>query len=376
MTDHRSWIARVRSVRPPDYWDEAVRRVPFAGPTREARLGRGPSFLLVVASLLVVGVALFALRGLVGGQQRSGNGQPADAPERHVETDWFVAGLPDGWSAVVPTGQHLGEGVIAAQLTNFGVEELVCIGGGEALPSDGVVVRLTIGSEQGWERSLVLPEMDPALADPVGPGTFIDDCGAEQKLFGMFFGPDGHQMTAHVLLGFEATTADRETASAIVSSLEPTGHEPAPEPPVWRVFADGHDPVIGRWLMTFQPASGGRDDGIFFFSKDWTIGIPIDDGARNALTNGISSGPEGQLLVIGSAPAEAADIVLEVEGAAAQKGTLVPLPRELSQLDLVAFFVGPFSGRLGVEGTELTPNATLVALDQGGDELLRQRLPE
>lgn len=374
MTNRKVWIARVYRVRPPSYWDDAVRRASEpAPPTPRARSSRPFAALMLLASLAVVGISLFALKGLVGGPDRRGS-QPAEPGERRVETAWFVANLPAGWTPVVPDSFSLGNGVVAAQFTNFGAEDLVCVGEGGTVPSGGVLLRLTIGAEQGWEESLVLPEMEPKLEEPRGSGSFVDECGAARKQFAMFFGPDGHLMTAHVLFGGSNTEADSEAVSSILRSLEPTGHAPSREPRVWMAVAEGDAPSVGPWLISVQPALGGRAEGMFFHSEGWAFGIPIDNSSRGVVT-GIGSGPNDQLLVIGVAPPAAVKIVLDIEGAPDQVGTTVAL-RDDGPVDRVAFFVGPFSGRLGVEGTELTPSATLIVGDDEGVEIVRQRLPE
>jgi hypothetical protein len=177
---------------------------------------------------------------------------------------------------------------MVAQLSNFSTDAPFCAGKGGALPHEGVLLRLTLGSELEYEGNLILPSLHSDLSPPLSKpgtvvGTFIDECQASQKLFGKFFGPDGHVLTAHALLGSMATPEDVAAMAEIVNSLAPTGHAPTVVAGMDTQieFARGTTALIGDWVMSLRHHADGEKSLWFNTGQDAHLSGLLRSGAHH-----------------------------------------------------------------------------------------------
>jgi hypothetical protein len=330
----------------------------IGGPHVFFAVGEGSLWLTDLSSFEVIRIGLPA-------------GSPSPNGTVDAETDWFRAAYPAGWGLVV-SGPRVGEGSLAAQFTNFDAEGPLCVGGGSPLPKDGVLLRMTIGSELPWEGNLIIPAFDPQLASVPSLGTFVDHCQASVRLFGMFFGPDGQLMTAHALIGSQTSSLDVDAMKSIVNSLAPTGHAPIVVPGVETVFARGTDSNVGRWLMSLRHETSGGTS-LWFRTETAGWGIYVDESS-DAIDSSIGIVDADQLVVMGVAPQDAASVTVRLDDGRELMGSLVPFP-EGELPGSVAYWVEPFEGQLTGEGQVLSPGAVLVIRNAEGNEMERRRLP-
>jgi len=265
---------------------------------------------------------------------------------------------------------------MVAQFTNFESTMPLCVGAGGTLPEDGVLVRLTVWTELEWEANLLIPTFDPILQPPrTRPGTevgsYADECGAASKLFAMFYGPDGHILTAHALVGSQAPSDDLQELTRIVTTLSPTGHAPTVIPgfEVEIAFAKGSTAPIGRWIFALRYHPDG-ERSFWFRTEASGAGFFVQPGK---LVNwGMIGDPSG-LIVVGLAPDEASDVTVVAENGEVLQGHLIPVSSD-ELPGRVAFWVDPLEGELSAEGT-MSPAEALVVRDAQGYVLERLNLP-
>lgn len=327
---------------------------------------------------LVIGVAftIFAAAALFGWSVLSSGeqGNQQTAPRNgEAETPWFRLSYPDSWSIVTPSGTRVGEGILAAQVTSFPRNSPTCVGGeGDSLPSDGVLIRFTLGWEQPAEGALTTPAFEPTLGPEPEHIHPIGACGSSERRFGMFFGPDGQLMTVHALIAPDASANDIKPLAEIVTSLAPTGGPTRFEPGIETAFASGTSPEVGDWKMTLKnDVAGGTT--VNFRTKEFGWGVDVDGSNEHVHPLLISVGAD-QVLVAGVLPNNAAEVTLAVETGEQIQGKLVSIPQE-ELPGWVGFWVPPFRAHLGGEGTRLTPGAVLIVRDVAGQEIERLRLP-
>jgi hypothetical protein len=370
MDDIRDRLMLLDTLEPPDQWTQIE-----AGGEPPRSEGPSPWRRLAIASvaLSIAGAAgLFLWRAM----DTSGTTATDDPVAGEVQTSWFRAQPPEGWSVVLPEGRRIGHGLMVAQFTSFEVDAPLCLGE-SSFPADGVLVRLTLGSESNYEESMVGPALDSSLRSPtVVDGAvigFVDDCGVERKLLAKFFGPDGHVLMAHVLVGPSAGDGDVEAVEILLNSLAPTGHEPISTGLVDEQirFAEGTAVGIGRWVMSVRRYADESERSLWLHIESAEHGWAVNLEPGDPFTWVMGGDWMPPQMVMGTAPTGAARVLLEIEGRSTLEGTLVPLPAGEFP-DRIAYWVGPFRGvEITAEGSEFNPDATLVVLDAIGQELAR-----
>lgn len=259
MPDVKTWIEQVRRVHPPDLWGDIERRSrePLQEPSDDGHRLRVAA--VFIATIVVVGAALYGLSGLGSSPDGAATGPTPGNSSTAVYID--PAGIPitvdypTDWSARSFTTASIADGVSDGVMISNVEEVPPKDTAGQSLPLNYVRVEISTPRQQ---VAPVLPDSPlPLSMDEAHPLPGFANIRMLRARVG------GVPFVIQVSAGPNASEADLATADAIVASVRPNA---APAQPVEKVdvpdvLGNTDDESGPALTLTYGDVSKRLEDG-------------------------------------------------------------------------------------------------------------------
>ncbi len=330
------------------------------GPIRRRTRRRqiGTVCVATVTAIALVAVPLVGFRSLGHGADRAptpGGGGPVELPSapqgfRSAALPYASIAYPDGWylmdtSPLGWMGIQQPKPIVSGpvlQLANFDPDLRTaprCAVADEQLPTDAVLLTLTIQAEQ--DTSMPFPTQPwPVSFEPLAPNT-DPMCTLGKTLTASWVAPSGVAYWATLLIGPDASAANR---AAVQTAFESLAFPPSTEPQMTGMFAD-QGQGSPRLILDSTVVDGETFTLVAYIEQGtvpW-IGISASDPVRGggALSVGTGSAPEGPVsttmsgwttgaVVWGTVSGDVARAEIKTQEAKTFPATILDIPANLA----------------------------------------------